>query len=44
MRVPQSFLEGFIFTLLMIPVGIYFILKWIIKGIIVVVVSISKHR
>lgn len=44
MRVPKSFLEGFIFTLLMIPVGIYFILKWIIKGIAIVVVSISKPR
>lgn len=42
MRVPQSFVEGFIFVLLMIPIGVFYLIKWIIKGITVLVIAIKE--
>lgn len=42
MRVPQSFLEGFIMFLFMIPIAVYYIVKWIIKGIVILVVAIRN--
>lgn len=42
MRVPQNFVEGFIFVLLMIPIGVFHLIKWIIKGIAVLVIAIKE--
>ncbi len=42
MRVPQSFVEGFIFVLLMIPVGIFCLIKWIIKGIAIIMIALKE--
>ena len=42
MRVPQSFVEGFIFFLLMIPIGAFYLIKWIVKGIAVLVIAIKE--
>lgn len=42
MRVPQSFVEGFIFVLLMIPIGVFYLIKWIIKAIAVLVIAIKE--
>lgn len=35
-------LEGLIFILMLIPIGIYYLLKWIIKGIILLVIAFKK--
>ena len=42
MRVPRSFLEGFIMFLFMIPIAIYYIVKWIIKGIAILIITIKN--
>lgn len=42
MRVPQSFLEGFIMFLLLIPIAIFLVIKWIIKGIVVLIATIKN--
>ena len=42
MRVPQSFVEGFIFALLMIPIGVFYLMKWIIKAIAALVIAIKE--
>lgn len=42
MRVPQSFLEGFIMFLFLIPIAVYYIVKWIIKGIVILIVTIKN--
>lgn len=42
MRVPRSFLEGFIMFLLLIPIAVYYIVKWIIKGIVILIVTIKN--
>lgn len=42
MRVPRSFLEGFIMFLFMIPIAVYYIVKWIIKGIVILIVTIKN--
>lgn len=43
MKVPQSFLEGFIMVLFMIPVTIFLIIKWLVKGIIVLIMTIKNN-
>lgn len=42
MRVPRSFLEGFIMFLFLIPIAVYYIVKWIIKGIVILIVTIKN--
>lgn len=42
MRVPQSFLEGLIMFLLLIPIAVYYLLVWIIKGLITLVVMLKE--
>ena len=43
-RVPQSFVEGVIFVLLLIPVAIVFLIKWIVIGIIAICMSAKQSR
>ena len=43
-RVTQSFLEGVIFVLLLIPVAIFFLIKWIVIGIIAICASAKQSR
>jgi hypothetical protein len=43
MRVPRSFLEGFIMFLLLIPIAIYYLIKWIVKGIAVLIIAIKQE-
>lgn len=42
MRVPRSFLEGFIMFLFLIPIAVYYIVKWIIKGIVILIVTFKN--
>ena len=42
MRTPRSTLEGLILVLLLIPIGIYYLLKLIIQGIVILVVSLKN--
>lgn len=42
MRVPQSFLEGLIMFFLLIPIAVYYLLVWIIKGLITLVVMLKE--
>lgn len=42
MGVPRSFLEGFIMFLFMIPIAVYYIVKWIIKGIAILIIAIKN--
>lgn len=42
MRVPQSFLEGLIMFLLLIPIALFYILKWLIKGIVVLIATMKN--
>lgn len=43
MRTPRSTLEGLILVLLLIPIGIYYLIKWIVQGIVLLVVSIKNR-
>lgn len=42
-RVPRSFLDGFVMILLLIPIAIFLAIKWIIKGIIILIVTIKNN-
>ncbi len=42
MRVPQSFLEGFLIFLFLIPLAMFYAVKWLVKGIILLAVAIRK--
>lgn len=42
MKVPQSFLEGFIMFVLLIPIGIFYLIKWVIKGIVILVITFKQ--
>lgn len=37
MRRPNSTLEGLIFILLIIPIGVYYLLKWVVQGLVILV-------
>ncbi len=43
MRTPRSTLEGLILVLLLIPIGVYYLIKWIVQGIVILVVSIKNR-
>ncbi len=43
-RVPQSFLEAFIMLLLCIPIAIYFLIKWLVIGIVHVVIALTHKK
>lgn len=42
MKVPQSFLEGFIMFLLLIPIAAFLAIKWIVKGIVTLIVTMKN--
>lgn len=42
MKVPQSFLEGFIMFLLLIPIAVFLVIKWIVKGIVTLIVTMKN--
>lgn len=42
MRVPQSFLEGFLIFLFLIPLAMFYAVKWLVKGIILLAAELRK--
>ncbi len=42
MKTPRNTLEGLILVVLLMPIGIFYILKWIIQGIATIVVSLKN--
>lgn len=42
MRVPRSFTEGVITFLLMIPIVIFYVIQWIIKWTIILVMELRR--
>ncbi len=42
MQVSKSFLVNFLMVLLFIPIGVWYLLKWTIKGIILLVLTIQN--
>lgn len=42
MRVSESFLVNFLMVLLLIPIGIWYLLKWTIKGIALLVLTMKN--
>nr|DAT22771.1 MAG TPA: hypothetical protein [Caudoviricetes sp.] len=41
-QVSKSFLVNFLMALLFIPIGVWYLLKWTIKGIILLVLTIQN--
>lgn len=41
MRVPRSFLEGFIFVLLAIPIVLFLLLKWVVMGLVYIIIGLK---
>lgn len=42
MRVPQSFVEGVIVFLMMIPIVIFYLVKWIVIGVVFLIIQIKR--
>lgn len=42
MRVPRSFLEGLIMFFLLIPIAVYYLLNWLIRGIILLIAALKN--